>query len=115
MTMFDKGKYNRDDDWALMTPVEGEVEREKRGYQLLEDKIIKCADCGKKLVEVVKATEHQSKKTIMATCPCGGSSFIYEVEGQTLMQPIEGMAIEDMPIEVDDNDVMHITVKVVEE
>jgi len=109
-----RGKYSGD-SWALMTPVEGEVEREKRGYKLLEDRTIKCADCGKKLVEVVKVTEQEFKKTIKAICPCGVSSFIYEVLGQTLMQPAEGMIIEDMPTEVDDDNVMHITVKVIKE
>lgn len=99
-------------DWALVTPVDVEVERERHNYKTLEERIIKCADCGLKLVEIIKVKENDGRKAVLATCPCGGGSFLYEVEGQTLIQAVEGMSISDMPIETVDG-VMHITIEVI--
>lgn len=110
MNMMDKGS----DNWALITPVDLEVEREKHGYKILKDDTIKCADCGKKLVDIIKVKEDESqRKAIDAECPCGGSSFLYIITGHTYMQASEGRAIGDMPTEVK-HGVMHMTVKVIQ-
>lgn len=115
MSMFDKGKY-ADFEYAklhskLVAPVDADVEREKHGYDVSEEKIIKCADCNKKLVEIITVQESDEIKMVIAECPCGGSSFLYEVKGRTFIQPVEGRELGEMPVEIKDK-VMHITIKV---
>ena len=76
MNMMNRGKYSGDD--AINTPVDLEVERPRHGYKILNDDIIKCADCNRKLIEVVKVREDiELVKKIKVICPCGGESFLY--------------------------------------
>lgn len=111
MGMFSRDEIPDEFD-GVVSPVDVDVEREKRGYEVLEDKIIKCADCGIKLVEIIMVQDSKETKRVTAECPCGGSSFIYEVKGKTFIQPVEGRALADMPMDIKDG-VMYITVKVV--
>jgi len=111
MGMFSRDEIPDEFD-GLVSPVDVDVEREKRGYEVLEEKIIKCADCGKKLVEIIKVHDDPTKKRIQCECACGGGSFIYEVEGKTYIMAVEGRTISDMPMDIIDG-VMHITVKVI--
>jgi len=125
MTMWSPNKANWDDEpedefvYKHRVSIDGdnyveEVPVEKQGYEILQDDTIKCADCGKKLVDIIKVKEDETQvKVIKAECPCGGESFLYEIVGHTYMQASEGRVIGDMPTEVIDN-VMHITVKVVQ-
>jgi DNA-directed RNA polymerase subunit RPC12/RpoP len=124
MTMWSPNKAQWDDDdddvyYKTVMNADGSssVEEipieESKGYEVLQEDTIKCADCGKKLVDVIKVKEDDSqKKVVKVECPCGGESFIYEVVGHTYLQAFEGCAIGDMPTEFID-DVMHITIKVV--
>ena len=89
-----------------------EVEIETKGYELLQDDTIRCADCGAKLVTIIKVLESDLSKCVKAQCPCGGESYLYEITGQTYMQAIDGMAVEDMVTDINDG-VMHITIKVI--
>lgn len=113
MNMFSKlGDKDKNSDWALITPVDTDVEREKKGYSVLEDSTIKCGDCGRKLVDVIKVLEDSSiVKIVKVSCFCGGESFLYELTGNTYMQAAKGVAIVDMPTEIRDG-TMHITIKV---
>jgi len=106
---------DKDSNWVLHTPVDLEVEREKQGFEILKDDTIKCADCGTKLVDIIKVKEDDSiVKVIKAQCFCGGTSFLYEIIGQTYMQASKGRAIVDMPTEIKDG-VIHMTVKVIKQ
>jgi hypothetical protein len=90
-----------------------EIPIESKGYKILKDDTIKCADCGKKLVDIIKVKENESlRKVISARCPCGGESFLYVITGETYMQASEGRAITDMPTEVKDG-IVHMTVEVI--
>lgn len=72
-----------------------QVEREKKGYEILEDKMIKCGDCDKKLVNVVKIKESSKQNIILVNCPyCGGTSFKYRSEGEIIMQAVPGLIID---------------------
>lgn len=85
-----------------------------KGYELLKEDNIKCANCKKKLVEIVKVKENESKVyEIKASCPfCGDSSFIYRISGQIFIQAASGVTIEDMPMEIV-NEVMKTDIKVI--
>lgn len=105
-------KNDNDSNWALVTPVDTGVEREEQGYQILEDKVICCGDCGKELVQIIMVQDADEHKRIKAKCPCGDESFIYEVKGKTFIQPAVGRNIVDMPMELD-NGWMNITIEVI--
>lgn len=125
MTMWSPNKANWDDEdnqdfvYKHRVSVDGdnyveEVVVDKQGYEILQDDTIKCADCGKKLVDIIKVKEDDKiVKIIKAQCPCGGESFIYEVLGHSYMQAAEGLVIGDMPTELIDGNI-HITVEVVQ-
>jgi phage FluMu protein Com len=83
------------------------------GYQLLTEDIIECADCGKPLVEIIKVMEGAIKKNVLVKCPfCdGGTSFLFRIEGQTYIQAVDNVIISNMPMDIDDDGVMHITVE----
>lgn len=100
-------------DWALITSVDTEVEREKLGYQILQDDTIKCADCGKKLINIIKVKEDDSiVKDITVKCYCGGSSFKYRIAGHTYMQAVQGVTITNMPTNIDgETNIMKITIE----
>jgi len=68
---------------------------------------------GKKLVDVIKVKENDALiRVVTAECPCGGSSFIYEVTGETYLQASEGREIGDMPTDIIDS-IIHLTIKVI--
>ena len=123
MTMWSPNKANWDDedgDFYYKTTIGKDGERvteeipiESKGYKILEDKTIDCADCGQSLIDVIKVKEDESiVKVIKAECPCGGESFLYQVTGHTYLQAYEGRTIEDMPIDLQDN-IIHMTIKVI--
>lgn len=97
---------------ALITPVD-QVEHEKQGCVLLKEDVIKCADCGKKLLNIIKVKESSTIKEIEALCPyCSGSSFLYRVEGETFFQAYNKLAIDDMSVDTIDN-ITKMKVKVI--
>ena len=107
--------YSDSDDVqkGVTSEVELDAEREKQGYDLLKEDTIKCADCRKTLIEVIKVKEDKNQQKIIDVyCPCGGSSFLYVIEGVTYLQAAKGLAIDDMPTEVKDG-VTHMTIKVI--
>jgi len=125
MTMWSPNKNSWDDDeddvsYAYKTvmnsngeSVTEEVSVGSNGYTLLQEDTIKCADCGKKLVDVIKVKENQTlMKVVTVECPCGGSSFVYEITGETYLQAAKGREIGDMPTDIID-DVIHLTIKVI--
>lgn len=85
------------------------------GFKLLEESHIKCADCGKKLVEIIKVKdEDRIVKNIKAQCPyCDGESFVFRVTGFSYIQAVEPLSIEDMPTEFEEDGTMHITVEMI--
>ena len=92
-----------------------EIEVEEKGFELLQDDTIKCADCGIPLISIIKVREDDTiQKRIKAVCTCGGESYMYEIKGDTYMQAVEGLAIEDMPMDIIDN-IMNITIKVIKQ
>lgn len=90
-----------------------EIPIESKGYQILKDDTIKCADCGKRLVDIIKVKENESvQKAISALCPCGGESFLYIITGETYMQASPGRVITNIPTYTKDG-IIHMTVEVI--
>ena len=106
---------NKKDNWAIVTPVDLEVEREKKGYELLTENVIKCGDCRASLLDIIKVLENDSIiKEIKATCPrCGGESFIYRMAGSSYLQAVSGLAINNMPTNIDKEGIIHMTVELI--
>jgi len=97
----------------INAPVDTSVEREKHGFDVLKDDTIKCADCRRKLIDIIQVKEDEGIiKEIQVQCYCGGSSFIYEIKGHTFMQAAKGVAIVDMPTRVVGN-ITYITIEVI--
>jgi len=82
--------------WALITPIE-QVEYKQNGYILLKEDKIKCGDCNKLLIEIIKVKDNDGVKEIEALCPyCGGSSFLYRIEGETFFQACDPLCINNI-------------------
>lgn len=72
------------------------VPRESLGYVLIKEDHIKCANCSKKLLTLIKVAENETKNYFIVKCPyCGDKSFKYEVIGKIYAGAAEGLAIID--------------------
>jgi hypothetical protein len=89
------------------------VKRTKHDLHILQEDTIKCANCSKALIQVIKVKEDPSRvHAIMATCPfCGDSSFRYKIDGRIYVGHVPGTSILNYPIE-NINGVLYSTVKV---
>lgn len=83
------------------------------GYEVLQEDVIKCANCYKPLVEVVKVKEDPARtNVIVAKCPfCGDSSFRYKITGRLYIGNVEGTVIDDCPVDKV-GDTFYSTIKV---
>jgi DNA-directed RNA polymerase subunit RPC12/RpoP len=107
--------YRDTSSTLIKTPVDFEVEREKQGYELLKDDTIKCGNCSKPLISVIKVREEDTTTNIKATCPyCNDSSFWYQIKGKIFIQAVEGLAMADMPMKIQ-NGIQFTTIKVVKD
>jgi DNA-directed RNA polymerase subunit RPC12/RpoP len=81
--------------------------------EILKEEKIKCAGCGKPLVEVLKVKEDKEINTaIRVRCPyCSDSSFWYKISGKIYVQAIDGLSITDAPVEKM-NGILFTTIKV---
>jgi len=91
-----------------------ETTREKLNYSILKDETIKCANCNKDLISIIKVKENQNQQSaIKALCPyCNDSSFWYRISGQIYLQAVDGLSIVDMPVKVQ-NGVIFTTIEVI--
>jgi DNA-directed RNA polymerase subunit RPC12/RpoP len=98
----------------LTIPVD-QISSERHNYTILKDDIVKCANCNKPLLDVLKIQEDTNIiSTIKVECPyCSDSSFWYKISGKIYIQSHEGLSITDMPIEKDNNGVIHSNIKVI--
>ena len=87
---------------------------EKKGYVLLKEDCIRCANCNKKLLEVIKVKEvKEMVREIKVNCPyCGDSSFLYRITGVVYTQAPDELSISDMPVDILEN-VIKMNVEVI--
>lgn len=78
---------------------------EQQGYSLLKEDKIRCANCQKPLIEVIKVKEDSSINTAMrARCPfCGDKSFWYKISGKICVQAVDGLSIANSPVDIRNN------------
>tara|TARA_R100000008_G_scaffold86671_1_gene80790 strand:+ start:651 stop:944 length:294 start_codon:yes stop_codon:yes gene_type:complete len=73
----------------------------------MQDHVIKCSDCGKPLLQVVKVRDSDKFNRIIVNCyskKCGGSSFLKEIEGDLFFAPaVHVYEVTDMDYDEDDN------------
>jgi len=84
---------------------EYEPEPKNRGYELLRKDVIRCANCKKPLVDVIKVKEDINLiKETKANCPyCGDESFVYRTTGEVFMQASDGVSIVNPKVEFVNN------------
>jgi phage FluMu protein Com len=68
------------------------VSRESLGYVVIKDEFIRCANCNKKLLNILKVRESETKNYFIVKCPyCGDKSYKYEVSGKIYAGAAEGL------------------------
>lgn len=73
--------------------------------------IIKCADCGVSLIEMVKSHNSDKLQKIIAHCSvddCGGESWVTPLSGEHSMRPFGERSITD--IDYNEDGVSHLYV-----
>ena len=70
--------------------------REVNGFNDLENSVIKCADCGKKLLKVLKVKESDEEKIIQSKCICGGTSFKVRLKGVYYFDSADNLCISNI-------------------
>ena len=54
----------------------------------LEDIEVKCADCEKTLLQLVRVQQTEEKKKLIVDCPfCDGESWLVELSGKNFQSP----------------------------
>ncbi len=106
--------YEEEGSTVIKTPVDFDVEREKRGYSLIKKDQIKCGNCQRPLIDLIKIKEDKEIETaIRAYCPfCNDCSFWYKISGKICIQAVEGLSILDMPMDIR-NGIRFTNIKVV--
>lgn len=78
---------------------EAKVTTDKKIVHPVSQDIIKCANCCKELVHIVKIEENDTLYEVDASCPfCGDGSFTHNITGQTQIFPPDNLYIIDMPV-----------------
>jgi hypothetical protein len=81
-------------------------DRELLGYVLIKEDNIKCANCSKKLLTLIKVSENSQKNYFIVKCPfCGDKSYKYEVNGKIYAGAYEGLVITNCETDVPTKDV----------
>jgi DNA-directed RNA polymerase subunit RPC12/RpoP len=93
---------------TIITSLEHSTERTKQGYSVLKDGIIKCGNCNKNLLSVIKIQENNQQHNIKVDCPyCNDESFWYKIDGKICIQPCDGLSMVDMNTDIKDE--IHFT------
>ena len=75
--------------------------------------IIKCADCERPLVEMVKSHDSDKLQKITACClgdtGCGGESWVTPLSGEYRMRPCDGRSITDMDYNEDGTSRLYVS------
>ena len=90
-----------------------ERDRESCGYKLLKSDIIQCANCGKKLLSIIKIKDNEERHRLKAGCAyCNDESFWYHIDGKICVQPLDGLSMDEMSTKVQ-NEINFTTIKVI--
>lgn len=89
---------------------------EIRGYELLHSDTIKCANCKKPLIDIIKVKDNVHViKEIQCSCPfCDDGSFKYKIVGETYMQASKGVILTDIDTGYIDN-IIILNIKVMKD
>jgi len=79
----------------------------------LEDAEVKCADCEKTLLQLVRIKQSEEKQKLIVECPfCDGESWIVELSGKYFQAPPEGLMLGEMEEEEDEESFFRLTMEI---
>jgi len=106
--MFNAGK-----DYEPVMLEQYESDAAAQWTEILKEEKIKCAGCGKPLIDILKVKEDKEINTaIRVRCSyCDDSSFWYKISGKIYVQAVDGLSIVDAPVEKM-NGILFTTIKV---
>lgn len=85
-----------------MTEFKLKTKFKKMGYSIINEDTIKCPDCLKELIQIIKVKESPKINKIMVVCPyCGEESFWHTISGEILINPCEKIKLIDVDTQVD--------------
>lgn len=78
--------------------------KESLGYKIIKEDHIRCGNCNKKLLNVIKVKDSPIKNYLIVVCPyCSDKSFKYLVEGKMYVGAADKLVISksdtDCPVE----------------
>jgi len=85
---------------------EGKADSKKAVIKVedLEDVEVKCADCDKALLQLVRVQQSEEKQKLVVECPfCDGESWIVELSGKYFQAPPEGLMLGEMEEQEEEN------------
>jgi len=86
--------------------LEGKADSKKTVIKIedLEDVEVKCADCDKTLLQLVRIRPSEEEQKLVVDCPfCDGESWITELSGKYFQSPPEGLLLGEMEEEEEEN------------
>ena len=86
--------------------LEGKADSKKAVIKIedLEDVEVKCADCDKTLLQLVRIRPSEEEQKLVVDCPfCDGESWITELSGKYFQSPPEGLLLGEMEEEEEEN------------
>lgn len=91
---------------------EAKVTTDKEIVHPISQDVIKCANCYKELVHIVKIEENDTVYEVDASCPfCGDGSFTYAITGQNQIFPPDDLYVIDMPVNCDNKDKYQMSIE----
>ena len=79
----------------------------------LKDVEVKCADCDKTLLMLVRIRPSEEKQKLIVECPfCDGESWITELSGKYFQSPPEELMLGEMEEEEEEENFFRLTMEI---
>lgn len=81
------------------------LDRESLGYKIIKEDAIRCGNCQKRLITILKVIESDIKNYFIVKCPyCGDKSFKYLIMGKVYIAPADNLVVGKVDTEMPTND-----------
>ena len=79
----------------------------------LEDVEVKCADCDKTLLQLVRVQITEERQKLIVDCPfCDGESWLVELSGKNFQSPPEGLLLGEMEEDEEEENFFRLTMEI---